>query len=659
MATGTKIGTAYFEVDADTTKAQRAVKAFGSTAATTAGSSTGALGQISGGVKELDDTVGEAATQTTGKLSRISDSLKGVGSAAVVGLAGVGIAAVGQFAADSVRAFSDLEQSVGGTEAVFGTASDEIDKFAKTSATSVGLAESEFRSATTLIGGQLKRMTGDVGFASEAATELVEIGADVAATYGGTTKEAVDAFAAALRGEADPAERFNLNLKISAINAKAVELGLAESTDAVDDNAKAQALLALVTEQSADAQGQFAREADSVAGKAQIAAASVENMKARAGEALVPFKNLTTQVQLLGAQALGSVASSIQNLIGQITPAQDAINQFEILTGASADTLAAMVTINQEAGVSFADLAVEMALTADEAQPLTQSQKDFLTEIGLTTDEINELDRVLKGEHAEAVGGTTQGAFDGRQAWFDYAAATDDATSSLEEQAEATQAATDALKVHQDEVRAQSDPLFALFKANQDVAEAQAAVTEAVDKFGEGSPEHIEALSNLTESSFDLRDAQAEARVATDLTKEEFIKQGVQAGVAREQVQLLADKLFALEGLRLDPIQLNVEIRELRRSAGSQRGGVQEFAQLGGHFGAGDIITVGEQGRELFIPDVSGRIVPNARAEMMLAGGGHTFNIHLSGGATRQDAELIAATIDAKLRALANGRTVR
>src|SRR5690606_28104999 len=215
------------------------------------------------------------------------------------------LGAVKEFVGDSVRAFSDLEQAQGGTQAVFGESAKVIDEFAQRSAQAIGLSEAEFRTATTLIGGQLKRMTGDVQFAAEQSVELTRVAADLAATYGGTTAEAVQALGAAFRGEADPAERFNLNLKASGVNAKAVALGLAATEKEVDDNARAQALLALIMEQSADAQGQFARELDTVAGKAQVAAAEAENMKAKVGEALAPVKELSFELGMVATQAAG------------------------------------------------------------------------------------------------------------------------------------------------------------------------------------------------------------------------------------------------------------------------------------------------------------------------------------------------------------------
>lgn len=244
-------------------------------------------------VKKLGDAVSDTGTILRGALT--SDELQEASRR------------VYEFASSAIKAASDLEQSVGGTEAVFKEAANQIGDFAKTSAQAVGLSENEFRNFTTLIGGQLKRMTGDIDFAATKSIELSKVGADLAATYGGTTKEAMEAFSAALRGEADPAERFNLNLKVSAVNAKAVELGLAKSELAVSDAAKAQATYALIMDQASDAIGQFNRETDSAAHKQQVATAEIENAKAALGEGLLP-------VFAAGADALGKLARGFGEL---------------------------------------------------------------------------------------------------------------------------------------------------------------------------------------------------------------------------------------------------------------------------------------------------------------------------------------------------------
>ena len=98
----------------------------------------------------------------------------------------------------------------------------------------------------------------------------------------------MQALGSAFRGEFDPLEQFNIFLKQSEVDAKAVSMGLAENTSHVDKNARAQATLAMVMDQSTAAQGQFGREQDTTAGRMAIATAQAENAKAAIGEGFMP-----------------------------------------------------------------------------------------------------------------------------------------------------------------------------------------------------------------------------------------------------------------------------------------------------------------------------------------------------------------------------------
>lgn len=262
-------------------------------------------GDSKGAVKAIGD-VGRAADRDLAKaekrFERTGLKLQQLGAGAV-GLGGLfvaGLSRAGQKA-------GELEQAVGGTQAVFGEAAGTIDRFAEGAAKSMGLSERAFREATSRIGGSLKGLGFATDDAADQAVRLTGVAADLAATYGGSTADAVDALAAAFRGEADPAERFNLFLNQARVNAKAVSLGLAESTSSVSAHAKAQATLALILEQSADAQGQFARESDTLIGKQQIAAAEAENAAAELGEGFVPVMQTLTDLSLTASSAFGDL----------------------------------------------------------------------------------------------------------------------------------------------------------------------------------------------------------------------------------------------------------------------------------------------------------------------------------------------------------------
>jgi hypothetical protein len=250
-------------------------------------------------VAELNK-VGAAADRELGKAEdrtqRMGTKFQtvGIGMMATAATIGAGLYAAGKGAAE-------LEQSVGGTEAVFESSSGVIDTWAKGADTAAGLSEQAARRLTTQIGGALQGL----GFAQDEAAsksiELTQIGADLAATYGGTTTDAVQALGSALRGEFDPMEQFNVFLKQSEIDAKAVELGLAANTNEVDKNARAQATLAMITEQSSAAQGQFGRESNTASGQMATMEAQTQNAKDALGAGMLPVMSKVASVVGTGA----------------------------------------------------------------------------------------------------------------------------------------------------------------------------------------------------------------------------------------------------------------------------------------------------------------------------------------------------------------------
>lgn len=243
-----------------------------------------------------------------------------------------------------VDAAGELEQSIGGTAAVFKEASGAVNDFTKNSADLVGMSENAARTITSRLGASLKGFGMSTEDAAKTAIDLTKTGADLAATLGGKSSDAVAALGSALRGEYDPLERFGIALKASQVNAKAVSMGLAESETSVTAYAKGQATLALITEQSAFAQGQFGREADTAQGQAQRAQAKTEDAAASLGKSMLP---IYAKIQ----ETIGFVADAFTALPG---PAQTAVLG-----------LAGVVAIGPSIvqGFTFAATAVKNAIT--------------------------------------------------------------------------------------------------------------------------------------------------------------------------------------------------------------------------------------------------------------------------------------------------------
>lgn len=220
------------------------------------------------------------------------------------GYATVASGAYVAFAKQTVDAASDMEQSVGAVNAVFGAQADAVMANAEKSAQAVGLASSEYANMSALMGSQLQNMGVPMDEVAGKTDELIRLGADMAAMYGGTTAEAVDAISSLLRGERDPIERYAVSINQAGINAEMAAQGLTGLEGEAQKQAETQATLSMLFDQSSNALGTFSRESETVAGQQQRATAEWQNAKAALGEQLLPYVTK-------GAEMLGGLARAI------------------------------------------------------------------------------------------------------------------------------------------------------------------------------------------------------------------------------------------------------------------------------------------------------------------------------------------------------------
>jgi hypothetical protein len=265
--------------------------------------------------------------KATGKLDKFGSRV----SKAAVPAAAVG-AALGAMAVKAGKSASRLQQSGGAIDSVFGKSAGTVKEWAAAADQSVGLSEAAYGELATTIGAQLKNMGTPLDQIAGKTDELIRTGADLAATYGGTTADAVGALGSALRGETDPVEKYGIAIKQATIEAAVGKGKLKGMTDEQAKQAKTTALLGLVHEQAGGAIGAFGREADTAAGQQQRAAAATEDMSAHLGTVFLPVmaqaakalaafagwaQRNKTLVLVLGA-VLGTLAAAVLVVVGAL-----------------------------------------------------------------------------------------------------------------------------------------------------------------------------------------------------------------------------------------------------------------------------------------------------------------------------------------------------
>ena len=237
------------------------------------------------------ESAGKGADSSRGKLGKLTGQVgtlaKAYGPLAAAAAGG----AVLKFGIDSIKAASDTQQAFGAIDSVFGKNNATVKGWANNAATQVGLARSEYGNLAVVLGSMLKN-TGIEDYSTK-TNDLIKLGADLAATYGGSVNDAVGAVGALIRGETDPIEAYGVSINQAKVEALLASQGLGKLTGSARTQAEQQARLTLLTQQTTAAQGAFGRETDTLGGQQQRLSAKFTNLKDTLGQKLLP---VATQV---------------------------------------------------------------------------------------------------------------------------------------------------------------------------------------------------------------------------------------------------------------------------------------------------------------------------------------------------------------------------
>lgn len=245
---------------------------------------------------ELDIAHKAAEPEASKSGKRLGSSMGGAlktGLGAAIGAAGglaaiLGVGALTEQIVDAVKKAGDFEQNVGAVDAVFKDGAGEIRQFGATAAKTLGMSQNQWLEFSTLLGASLKNGGTAMDELGEKTIGLGTLAADLSSMFGGTAMDVSEGLLASLRGEYDPLERYGISLSAAKIEAEAAAMGFEKVGDSFDDQAKQAATLSLIYKQTGDAQGNFARETDTFAGKVQILTASWADFKTRAGGLVLP-----------------------------------------------------------------------------------------------------------------------------------------------------------------------------------------------------------------------------------------------------------------------------------------------------------------------------------------------------------------------------------
>lgn len=278
--------------------------------------------------QQLGD-VADTADRGKGPLGAMGGALGNVAQIAGGFVLGQGLLQLPGLMGGAIDLASDFAESQSKVRVVFGESSGAVEEFAKNASRNLGLAQGKALEATGTFGNFLQSMGLLRPAAADMSMDMVTLAGDLASFNNANPEEVLTALRSGLSGEAEPMKRFGVALNETAVKAKAAELGLGGLSGELTESEKIQARYAIIMEQTAMAQGDFARTSDGLANKQRIQAAQMEDLKVKVGNVLLPIKLLATE----GLLKLVEVGSRLADIITvALTPAfnsvKDAVGSF-------------------------------------------------------------------------------------------------------------------------------------------------------------------------------------------------------------------------------------------------------------------------------------------------------------------------------------------
>lgn len=309
---------------------------------------------ISGNAAPLRKAIGQA-----------NKSLGDLGTGTKIAL-GAAAAATTAFAFSAIQNAANLGETLSKVGVLFGDNAGQIEKFANSAASSLGLTKQAALdgAATFATFGKSAGLTGDN--LSNFSTKFVTLAGDLASFNNTTPQEAINAIGSALRGEAEPLRRFGVLLDDATLRSEALKLGIVSTVkDALTPQQKVLAAQSAIFAQTSLAQGDFARTSQSLSNQQKILKASLENVKTEIGTALAPaleavipmFQTLATFASK-NAPLFGALAISLTGVAVGVLAVKGAMIAFKaaaaIATGINYALATSFTAVQVSTGIGIA-----------------------------------------------------------------------------------------------------------------------------------------------------------------------------------------------------------------------------------------------------------------------------------------------------------------
>lgn len=228
------------------------------------------------------------------------------------------------FVKESVAGFGELEQNLGGAEAVFGSHVDAVVGKSKSAYKNMGVAQSEYLATANKMGSLFQGSGLSQQRSLELTTKAMQRATDVASVMGIDTSQALESIAGAAKGNFTMMDNLGVAMNATTLEAYAAGKGINFVWNKASNAEKAELAMQMFFEKTEQYAGNFAREAEStLTGSIGMTKSALQTLKENLGNSEADLKpmimNLLNSVKAVVRNA-APVVRNVTNAILEQTP---------------------------------------------------------------------------------------------------------------------------------------------------------------------------------------------------------------------------------------------------------------------------------------------------------------------------------------------------
>lgn len=276
------------------------------------------------GVKDAErdiDSVEGKASSAANKIGTVFKAGAAVAATAIVAIGSASVAAV----VKSVKAAGELEQQLGGADAVFGKYANAIKKKGVEAYDKLGLSQSDYLATANKMGALFQGS----GFTQQQSLDLtskaMQRASDVASIMGIDIKDAMESVTGAAKGNYTMMDNLGVGMNDTSLAAYAMSKGINKSWKEMSQAEKVGVAMEMFLDKTSYAAGNYSKENATLAGSLDTAKAALGNFMSGAGSIDQVISSGMNFASIAGKSAmqmapkiLGGIASGIKQIIPKI-----------------------------------------------------------------------------------------------------------------------------------------------------------------------------------------------------------------------------------------------------------------------------------------------------------------------------------------------------